>query len=262
MGRCAGRPEHDRRTMRAALSGIAVDGPHAQGRSGLMPPGLFAFSSAHFLAALVLLIFLSPFISESSFGPTIEITAITLVMLMGTLAVGRRKVAMAFAALFCIPAVVIRLAEHYQSDSVPGYLLPVISLLFIILVIFELTRFILRAPRIDHEVVCASIASFISMGFAWTAAFLLVARLSPEAFAVYGRPVQQIAPYELAYFSFVTLTGVAYGDITPLSRFAQMLVVLEGLTGTFYIIILIGRLVALYSSRKPAHPHELPMEQP
>ena len=110
--------------------------------------------------------------------------------------------------------------------------------------------------------ILTGLSAFISMGLLWGFAYLLVARLSPNAFAVYGTPKPILDAYELSYFSFVTLTGVAYGDITPLSRVAQMLVVLEGLASTFYIVILIGRLVSIYASRKTTHPNQQNPESP
>ncbi len=53
------------------------------------------------------------------------------------------------------------------------------------------------------------------------------------------------------YFSFITLSTVGYGDITPVSKVARMLAATEAMTGLLYVAVLIARLVALYSSPKP-----------
>ena len=50
------------------------------------------------------------------------------------------------------------------------------------------------------------------------------------------------------YFSFITLSTVGYGDITPVSKVARMLAAMEAMTGLFYVAILIARLVSLYSA--------------
>jgi voltage-gated potassium channel Kch len=49
------------------------------------------------------------------------------------------------------------------------------------------------------------------------------------------------------YFSFITLSTVGYGDITPVSRAARWLAALEAMTGLLYVAVLIARLVSLYS---------------
>jgi hypothetical protein len=61
--------------------------------------------------------------------------------------------------------------------------------------------------------------------------------------------------FNAIYFSFVTLSTVGFGDITPVSRFARMLAISEASTGIIYVTVVIARLVALYSSERR---HERP----
>jgi hypothetical protein len=51
---------------------------------------------------------------------------------------------------------------------------------------------------------------------------------------------------ELLYFSFVTLTTVGYGDITPVGSYARSLAILEGISGVLFVATFVARLVALY----------------
>jgi hypothetical protein len=48
------------------------------------------------------------------------------------------------------------------------------------------------------------------------------------------------------FFSFVTLTTLGYGDITPVTSAARSLAVIEAVFGVLYNAILIARLVGLY----------------
>lgn len=49
------------------------------------------------------------------------------------------------------------------------------------------------------------------------------------------------------YYSYVVLTTLGFGDITPVGAFAQRVTVLEAVLGQMFLAILVGRLVALYS---------------
>jgi hypothetical protein len=49
------------------------------------------------------------------------------------------------------------------------------------------------------------------------------------------------------YYSYVVLTTLGFGDVTPVGALAQRVTVLEALIGQMFLAILIGRLVALYS---------------
>ena len=53
---------------------------------------------------------------------------------------------------------------------------------------------------------------------------------------------------DLIYFSFVTITTLGYGDITPVSRMAKNLAVLEAVWGQTYLAVLVARLVGLHLS--------------
>jgi len=65
-----------------------------------------------------------------------------------------------------------------------------------------------------------------------------------------GHPVeiQHLFPV-LAYFSLTTLSTIGFGDITPLTLQARYAAVAEGITGQFYLAILVARLVGLQMSR-------------
>ena len=47
----------------------------------------------------------------------------------------------------------------------------------------------------------------------------------------------------LVYFSLVTITTLGFGDITPVSRFARVIVGIEAALGLMYVAVFIGRVV-------------------
>ena len=57
-------------------------------------------------------------------------------------------------------------------------------------------------------------------------------------------------PRAFFYFSFVTLTTVGYGDVLPVHPVARSLAMLEAVTGSLYLAILVARLVSLSVSSR------------
>ena len=51
------------------------------------------------------------------------------------------------------------------------------------------------------------------------------------------------------YFSFVTLTTLGYGDIAPVSQFARLLAMLEAVLGQLFMVLLVARLVGVYTAQ-------------
>ena len=83
-------------------------------------------------------------------------------------------------------------------------------------------------------------------------AYWLVDQLTPGGAFSYNTNAgaQSINGFNGFYFSFVTLSTVGYGDITPVSRIARWLAAMEAMTGLLYVAVLIARLVSLYSTPK------------
>jgi hypothetical protein len=221
--------------------------------------GNFRTSAAQFLGALILMLFASPFLDEFEYGQAIDIVLMTLVLVAGVLAVGRSHRTLVLAVVLMVPAVVARWISHFQPHWLP--LASLTGLVFIGFVEFQLLHFIFRAPRVNSEVLCAGISGYLLLGILWMSAYMLVSRLSsvdlahPElnafAFTVGTTTPHTLSQFEAYYFSFITMTTVGYGDITPLSNGARTLAMTEAMAGTLYIAVLISRLVALYSSQPP-----------
>ncbi|MFN2234433.1 MAG: potassium channel family protein, partial [Anaerolineales bacterium] len=62
-----------------------------------------------------------------------------------------------------------------------------------------------------------------------------------------GGPAQGF--HDFLYFSFVTLTTLGYGDVTPVSAFAKSVTLIISVSGQLYLTILIAMLVGKFLSR-------------
>ena len=213
--------------------------------------GKFRFSAAQFLIALVFLFIVFPFAELFKNGDTIEALLMTLVLVSGVLAVGHRRRTLVIAVVLVSLALVARWIKLVWDDAVPveAYLIP--ALIFIGFVILQFLLFILRAPRVNSEVLCAGVAGYLLLGILWMFAYILLAQVHPGSFSynVGPPPAHSLASFDAFYFSFITLSTVGYGDITPVTHIARTLAMTEAMTGTIYIAVLISRLVALYTSQ-------------
>src|SRR5438045_4083080 len=209
-------------------------------------------STVQLLIALGLFFIGAPFVEEIKGGDLIISGLFSLVLLAGVLAVAERKRVLVIALVLAIPAVGGRWINHFRPDLVPPAVFLVGGLILIIFVVGHLLRFILRAPSVTTEVLCASISAYLMLGLMWTLAYWLVDQLTPGgAFSFNTNSgTRSINGFNGFYFSFITLSTVGYGDITPVSRIARWLAAMEAMTGMLYVAVLIARLVSLYSSPK------------
>ncbi len=233
------------RSARAVASASSV--AQRTGRSGVRRGPLAAL-----LAALVLLLVATPLLQDLQGQKPIEGMLLTVVLICAMLAVSARRSTLVLAIILVMAALGAKWLNYYRPALMPPEVFVVAAAVFLVFVMVRLLGFILRAPRVDSEVICAGISIYLLLGLTWTLAYLLVAQLAPDAFEfTVGKPSERtMSTFNSIYFSFVTLSTVGYGDIVPVGRVVRMLAIMEAITGTFYMTILIARLVSVYSSEK------------
>ena len=210
------------------------------------------FSTVQLLIALGLFLISAPFVEEVEGGAFIVSILLSLVLISAVLAVSNRRRTLVVAVLLVVPAIVGRLINDFRPDLVPPAVFLVAGLVLVAFVVMNLLRFVLRAPSVTTEVLCASISAYLMLGLMWTMAYWLVDQLTPGGAFSFNTNAgtRSMNGFNGFYFSFITLSTVGYGDITPISRIARWLAAMEAMTGLLYVAVLIARLVALYSSPK------------
>jgi hypothetical protein len=191
-----------------------------------------------------------PFAEAIKNGDLVEAVLVTFVLVSGVVAVRRQRRTLAIGGALVFSAVACKWLNHYRPDLVSPPLFLVPGLLFVVFVIAHLLGFILHAPRVDSQVLCAGVSTYLLLGLLWAFGYRLVAQLVPDSFAfnVPTTASHSMKAFNAFYFSFITLTTVGYGDITPVSNTARMLAMMEAISGTLFVGVLIARLVSLYSS--------------
>jgi hypothetical protein len=208
------------------------------------------YSAVELLLALGLLIVTAPFVQDMSNGDLVEAVLLSLVMVSAVLAVGGSRRTLIIALGLLAPTLAGKWLNHFRPDLLHPAVFLAAAVCFFGFVVARLLVFIVRAPRVDANVLAAGVAGFLLLGLVWATMYLAIARLNPAAFNL---PTAPGAPATLDsfgafYFSFITLCTVGYGDITPVSKAARMLAMLEAIIGLFYMAVLISRLVSVYSS--------------
>ncbi|HEU0209747.1 MAG TPA: potassium channel family protein [Candidatus Udaeobacter sp.] len=215
--------------------------------------GVDRFSTVQLLVVLVVFFTCAPFVEEMRGGNLILSVLFSMVLLAAVLAVAKRKRVLIIAIILVIPAIVGRWINHFRPDMIHPAVFLVFALVLLAFVIAHMLRFILRAPVVNVEVLCASISVYLMLGLIWSIAYWLVDDLTPGGAFSFNtiRGAETMNGFTGFYFSFITLSTVGYGDITPVSRIARWLAAMEAMTGLLYVAVLIARLVSLYSATKP-----------
>lgn len=115
---------------------------------------------------------------------------------------------------------------------------------FEVLLLAAVLRAVYREETVSADAVSAALCGYILVGLAFGHAYCLVDELVPGSFTGLGVAAEgDREHFLLTYFSFVTLTTVGYGDVTPASGPARSLSIVEAVIGQFYLAVLIADLI-------------------
>ena len=118
----------------------------------------------------------------------------------------------------------------------------------------RILRVVFRSERITVDSIFGSIVAYQLIGLFFAGVYTLLMLADPGSFR--GAGVASAAPSllqnDMAYYSFVTLATLGYGDIVPASSIARSIAVTEALVGQFYVAVVVALLIGAYLSRRYA----------
>jgi len=141
--------------------------------------------------------------------------------------------------LFIIVEGADTLLDHYHL----GTLQLVMLLLMTVMTIVVASRQVLLTGAVDFNKIIGSICIYMMMGIAWAEAYMLTERLFPGSVPELAGANWREHVQDALYFSFVSLTTMGYGDISPTQPLARYLAYMQAITGQFYVAIVVASLI-------------------
>ena len=199
------------------------------------------------LVLLVLVVFVLPVFLK--FGDALQIItdiAVALILVAGVVAVAEhRGIAIALSIVSLI-VVAMRIAEWFALHDLLPLVRNVSVLLALLLLATAVGINVFASRRGFGDRLFGAIVLYLLLGLIWGVVYATLGTHTQGSFA--GNPDSAAGLSAWIYFSFVTLTTVGYGDITPVAMGARSLAILEALVGQLYPAVIIARLVSLQDS--------------
>jgi len=175
----------------------------------------------------------------------------TGVLLAGVYALSDTKRHVRIAVLLAVPALALNWMEGFvESESLRVARLS-FTLIFVIFASVRLLNYVLKGKEVSVDKIFAALSVYLLFGHAWAFIFMILELVQPGSFS--GLSQQGMgngSGSELIYYSFVTITTLGYGEITPLSIAARNLAAMEAVTGVLYTATLVARLVGMYKGEQ------------
>ena len=121
------------------------------------------------------------------------------------------------------------------------------GLFFLVVGIIIMAHIMLHIRRVTEELIYGSINVYLLVGLSFAFIHALIEFIQPGSIVGMDALLMgdaSIMPF--LYYSFVTMTTLGYGDVSPVTGPAATLAYVQAVFGQLYIAIMIARLVGLY----------------
>lgn len=181
----------------------------------------------------------TPFLAKGFFGRTISVLLIGGTALLALTRSGARKSLLRVSELAVVLVVATTILTRElgsAEDWLSTVSLALLCALLLITPIVVVARIGTR-PRITIDSLAGLLASYMQFGLLFAATYRLVERVTDDPFFAQAGSGSAM---DFQFFSFVTLTTLGYGNLTPAGDFGQQLAIFEALIGQVFLVTIVG----------------------
>lgn len=197
------------------------------------------------LMALLVLFFLSALADQLGLLILTRLTAVSLtaIVLVAVWSLERHRFPLSSRVAVTVMFVLFEGAEYVLELYHTGTLQLFSILLFTVSTIVVASRQVLLTGAVDSNKIVGSICIYLLMGMAWAVAYLLVERLLPGSIPGLSGANWRHHMQDALYFSYISLTTLGYGDISPVQPLARYLAYMQAMVGQFYVAVVVASLI-------------------
>lgn len=226
-------------------------------KAGFLNRAISRFRSrrfAYLTKSLVILILVYPYLEVNIRGQ-LMLTVITIFVMMSLIiAVSDKKRSIIIAFILAIPwfvSLIINFPLFENSRTIFIRKEIVFAVLLFSYTTFNIFVHLIRSREVTSEILFASVCVYLLIGLTWASFYIFLDFVYPHSFLDTSGDISINAP-RILFFSYITLTTVGYGTLTPDSDPARSLSLLEAIVGQLYLAIMVARLVGLHISKPRA----------
>jgi len=235
-----------------------VEDPNAKRLAQIAPEEKRARDGfAILLVSLLAILGLGPFLS-GPLGHFLVEAYFTVVLLSALFSMREDRLLFKIGLVTAVPALTTMWLGEQMQISSKFAVAAALTAVFLGVMSVGLVRRAMAPGRVTMSRVLASLCAYLMIGLVWAEVYAAVVVVSPGSFNTslgWGQMDTGDVVTRAVYFSFVTLTTLGYGDITPATDTTRSLAVTEAIVGQLYLTVMVARLVGLFVAHELAHEH-------
>jgi len=209
-------------------------------------------SEARFLVLLILILLmlvLAPFLDQFVQTRIMMDVFLTVIFIFIIYSIRLKRSQAIIAFVLALPLIIATWATYFVEIRTVSLLTRVFGAFFFAYAAINILRIIVKSEKVTRETIFAAIVAYLLIALMWAFLYIILERVLPGSFSFpergsWGQTMR------FGYLSFVTITTLGFGDITPVTDKASALVMIEAVVGQIYLVVLVAWLVGMHVSRK------------
>lgn len=199
---------------------------------------LFGYDRFGVLLALLVLAFLTPQSGDDAWPEALFSVAALAAALAATGLWNERPKLVVVAGSIGVVGSFLVVAT--QQSSVAASIGALSQAVVLTVILTAVVRRVLSHDRVGIPTILGAIVAYFLIGLSYAWIYLALDGLAD------GPVLDPTMTGLPSYYSFVVLSTLGFGDITPINELAQRMTALEAITGQIFLATLVARLVSLY----------------
>jgi uncharacterized membrane protein len=203
------------------------------------------------LLALVFALMIMPALEQAFRSRVFICAGVTAVLVFGVFVNQKRRRLFIVYGIFSAIAISVTWTTLFVDHASLFVISCILEGLFYAAIAVMLLIGVLRRRWSEIDSVFGAVCVYLLLGLCWAQLYWATERLDGESLSVAGQVIagrssdpDSIAAFsDMVYFSFVTMSTLGYGDITPETPAAKTLTWMQSVLGQFYLAVLVAWLV-------------------
>lgn len=207
------------------------------------------------LISLCLIIFAHSFIKLIAFDHLVLDTLLSILVVSGLTSLNFNKKKFIRLSYFGLTSILFTWVNFFVDTLVTNFIAFVILVFFMIYITFSMILYVARTKEITAVLVLNAINSYLLIGLIGSFLFILTDVVYKYFLDISNGTINfgytnNPLFFDYIYYSFITLTTVGYGEVTPAVPLTRSIAMFVSLAGQLYLTILVAMLVGKFLSKK------------
>lgn len=204
----------------------------------------FLGKQSYLLANLMTLLILLPLLRSTLLARIGFGFLLTLIMITGHLSISTRRSEFYISLVLGLLMIGLTWVDVFYGN--PVLLVAsrcVAAVFFLLLSLLIFSHYLFGIHQVTGETLIAAVNAYLCMGIMYAFGYYGLMFVDPNSFS--GLFMETLEFPDCVYLSFVTMTTLGYGDITPQTEIAAVLTWSQAVVGQLFVALIVARIVGV-----------------